>query len=255
MLEWLEVVMEERLQKIIACAGLTSRRKAEELIAAGRVTVNGSVVTQLGAKADAERDHIKVDGNLLQAEPKVYYALNKPQGVLSTTSDPLGRPVVLDFVPRSERLFPVGRLDFQSEGLVLLTNDGKLARAVMEAGRLSKVYRVKVQGRPSEEVLVRLQRGIRLRGEQLAAERIVRLKSADNTWLEVILRQGRNRQIRRMFEAVGHPVMRLRRVAVGPVQLGDLKPGRWRKLSPWELKELRKALGGGDRNRPERRSA
>ncbi|HOM99434.1 MAG TPA: pseudouridine synthase, partial [Acidobacteriota bacterium] len=107
----------------------------------------------------------------------------------------------------------------------------------------------------SEEVLVRLQRGIRLRGEQLAAERIVRLKSADNTWLEVILRQGRNRQIRRMFEAVGHPVMRLRRVAVGPVQLGDLKPGRWRKLSPWELKELRKALGGGDRNRPERRSA
>lgn len=235
--------MQERLQKIIARAGITSRRKAERLIVEGRVSVNGRTVTELGTQADPRRDEIRVDGRRIEPEPFVYLALYKPQGVLSTVSDPQLRPTVLDFVPRSVRLYPVGRLDAQSEGLLLLTSDGELAARILQAGTLEKVYRVKVRGRPGPAKLQRLTDGIRREGELLRAASVVVLRAAANTWLEVVLLEGRNRQLRRMFEAIGHPVMRLRRIAVGPVQLGDLKPGRWRHLTAEELAELREALG------------
>ncbi|GAB4230666.1 MAG: pseudouridine synthase [Acidobacteriota bacterium] len=234
--------MQERLQKIIARAGITSRRKAERLIVEGRVSVNGRTVTELGAQADPRRDEIRVDGRRIELEPSVYLVLYKPQGVLSTVNDPQGRPTVMDFVPRTVRLYPVGRLDAQSEGLLLLTNDGELAAGILQAGGLEKVYRVKVRGKPDPAKLQRLMDGIRREGERLRAASVMVLRAAANTWLEVVLLEGRNRQLRRMFEAIGHPVMRLRRVAIGPVQLGDLKPGRWRHLSAEELAELREAL-------------
>jgi 23S rRNA pseudouridine2605 synthase len=235
--------MEERVQKIVARAGVASRRKAEKQIREGRVTVNGHAVTELGTKADPERDHIKVNNRLLHPETLVYFALNKPRGVVSTVSDPRGRRVVTDFVQTGARIYPAGRLDYASEGLVILTNDGSLVRKITQAGHLSKVYRVKVAGHPSEEKLDRLRRGLHLRdGETFGPCEIQLLKPGDNCWYQVVLRQGRNRQIRRMFESVGHFVMRLRRISVGPIELGNLAPGQSRRLTEVELGRLERAV-------------
>lgn len=231
--------MEERLQKVIARSGITSRRKAEKLILEGKVAVNGEIVQELGCKADPQRDHIRVSGKLIHLEGLEYLALNKPPGVLTAVSDPGGRPVVTDFVSSRWRIYPAGRLDFNSEGLVILTNDGKLARAVTTAGSVSKVYRVKVRGRPTRKDIGLLRRGIRVDSNlRYARCRIRTLKVANNCWYEVTLKQGRNRQIRRMFEFIEHPVMRLRRIAIGPVALGTLRPGKARKLSQREVISL-----------------
>jgi 23S rRNA pseudouridine2605 synthase len=251
----------QRLQKIIAAAGIASRRKAEELIAAGRVQVNGQVVTELGTKADPAHDHIRVDGKLLHgAERPRYFVLNKPKGYVTTASDPEGRPTVMEFFPRSERVFPVGRLDFASEGLLLMTNDGALANALTRAAvRVEKTYLVKVSGRPSEGALSQLRHGVMIdRGTQIgkpgtprrgdtrvmtAPARIRLLRDADNPWYEMVLIEGRNREIRKMFEEIGHHVEKIRRVGYGPLIL-DLEPGRSRDLTAQEIESLRRAAKG-----------
>lgn len=235
--------VKERLQKIIARAGVASRRKAEELIREGRVRVNGQIVRELGAKADPNQDHIKVDAKLLRPELFESYAVYKPRNVLSAASDDKGRPVVVDLVRSGKRLYPAGRLDFSSEGLVILTNDGDLAQRITQAGRVAKVYRVKVRGKPEEKQLERLRKGTRIGTERYAPCQIQMRKIDNNCWLEVVLRQGRNRQIRNMFEAIGHPVMRLRRVAVGPVRLGRMKPREYRELTPQEVRLLKGRRG------------
>jgi pseudouridine synthase len=242
--------MEERLQKLIAAAGLASRRHAEELIAAGEVTVNGEVVREQGTKADPARDHIKVRGRLinplLEKQEKTYVLLNKPRGYLSALSDPEGRPLVSDLVPQSlGRLHPVGRLDFNTEGLLILTNDGELTNHVTSArNKVEKVYEVKVKGVPPEEQVARLRRGIRLDdGVKTAPAEIVKTdETRTNAWYEVKLREGRNQQIRRMFDAIGHSVIKLRRVRIGPVVAEGILIGQWRHLTPAEVKRLK---GGG----------
>ncbi|HEY1807097.1 MAG TPA: pseudouridine synthase [Acidobacteriaceae bacterium] len=268
----------ERLQKIIAAAGIASRRKAEELILAGRVQVNGQVVTQLGAKADPARDHIRVDGKLLQGpERPRYVVLNKPKGYVTTASDPEGRPTVLNLIKDGPRLFPVGRLDYASEGLLLLTNDGPLANALTRtAAGIEKTYLVKVSGHPSESDLNQLRQGVMIdRGTQVRPEarphpsgkirpragneaarssrsrervmtapaRIRLLREADNPWYEMILTEGRNREIRKMFEEIGYHVEKIRRVGYGPLIL-DLEPGRSRDLDPEEITALQRAAKG-----------
>lgn len=230
--------MLERLQKVVAAAGVASRRKAEQLILEGRVSVNGQTVTRLGTKVDPRQDHVKVDGKLIRPEPLEYFIVNKPQGVLSAASDASNRPLVTQLVRSKRRLYPVGRLDFQSEGLLILTNDGEFTRGITRAGHLEKVYQVKVHGQPSQEKLDRLCRGMSIEGEQFARCEIRELKRARNCWFEVVLWEGRNRQIRRMFEHVGHRVMRVRRTAIGPLVLGDLPPGGHRKLTSRELQLL-----------------
>ena len=228
----------ERLQKIIARAGIASRRKAEELILAGEVELNGRLVRQLGIRADPACDYIRVNGKRVQPQPLEYYVLNKPRAVVSSVRDEKGRRTVTDLVPASVRLYPAGRLDYESEGLIILTNDGDLSRRLTKAGGVAKHYRVKVQGQPSEQLLDRLRRGIRLSGERLAACQIRMVKPGNNSWLSVTLRQGRYRQIRRMFESIRHPVMRLRRVSIGFLKLGNLKLGESRQLSPEEVRKL-----------------
>ena len=230
--------MPERLQKIIAAAGIASRRKAELLILEGRVSVNGQRITQLGTKVDPGQDHVKVDGKLIRSEPLEYFIVNKPQGVLSAVSDPLRRPLVTQLVRSKKRLYPVGRLDFQSEGLMILTNDGELTRRITRAGAMEKIYQVKVRGKPTQEKLDRLSGGMRIEGDKFAPCKITELKRARNCWFEVTLREGKNRQVRRMFEYLGHPVMRVRRTAIGPLALGKLPPGGYRKLSAREVQLL-----------------
>jgi 23S rRNA pseudouridine2605 synthase len=238
--------MEERLQKLIAAAGVASRRHAEELITAGRVTVNGEVVKELGTKADPAKDHIKVNGKLinpqLQAREKVYVLLNKPRGYLSSVSDPEERPLVTELLPRSlGRLYPVGRLDFNTEGLLLLTNDGDFTNFITSAkNKVEKVYEVKVKGVPPEAAIERLRRGIKLDdGMRTAPAKITRLhETATNAWFEVLLHQGRNQQVRRMFELIGHSVLKLRRVRIGFLTDETLKPGYYRLLSPAEVTRL-----------------
>ncbi|HXG67177.1 MAG TPA: pseudouridine synthase [Blastocatellia bacterium] len=238
---------EERLQKIIAAAGIASRRAAEDMILRGEVTVNGRVVTELGSKADPERDHIKVRGKLinplLNAQEKRYILLNKPRGYLSSVSDPKKRPLVLDLVPAHARkgLHPVGRLDFNTEGLMILTNDGELTQLLTKAGEVPKVYHVKVKGAPSEEQVERLRRGVVLDDMRTAPAEIKlleRTKEGGNVWYEVTLRQGRNQQIRRMFDAVGHSVTKLRRVRIGHLTDRGLAPGEYRELKPSEVQEF-----------------
>jgi pseudouridine synthase len=232
---------EERLQKIIASAGLASRRKAEVLILQGRVTVNGKTVVQLGAKADPKRDHIKVDGKLIRRPGrKLYILLNKPKRVISSVADPEGRTKVVDLVDVKEKIYPVGRLDFNTEGLILLTNDGEFSRIVTAAGRhMPKVYEVKVRSAPEESALARLRAGIRMpSGAQLAPCRIVPLREAVNNWYRVTLTQGRNRQIREMFEAVGHPVLKLRRTRIGFLNDKSLPVGQYRFLTPGEVERI-----------------
>jgi 23S rRNA pseudouridine2605 synthase len=232
---------EERLQKIIAAAGLASRRKAELLIEEGRVTVNGTVVTQLGAKADPARDHIKVDGKLIH-EPsrKIYILLNKPREVISSVADPEGRVKVTDLVNVRGKIYPVGRLDYNTEGLILLTNDGEFSRIVQAAGKhMSKVYRAKVRSTPEVPELNRLREGLRLKtGVKLAPCKITPIKEGTNSWYEVILTQGKNRQIRDMFEAIGHPVVKLRRTRIGFLTDRNLEVGKYRNLTPAEVSRI-----------------
>lgn len=238
---------EERLQKILSRAGIASRRKAEELIATGRVRVDGEVVRTLGSKVDPTRSRIEVDGRLVAGpEPLAYWLCHKPVGVVSTASDPQGRPTVLSLLPPEERrrLYPVGRLDLDSEGLILLTNDGELAYALTHPGRdVEKVYRVWVQGTPPPGALARLRRGMLLDDgpTRPATVRVVG-EEPGRTVVEVGLREGRKRQIRRMFAAVGHPVERLVRIRMGPLELGTLPPGRCRPLLPAEVAALREAV-------------
>lgn len=244
--------MEQRLQKLIAAAGVASRRHAEELIAAGKVTVNGEVIKELGTKADPDKDHIKVNGKLinpqLKSREKVYILLNKPKGYLTSVSDPEGRPLVLDLLPPAfARVHPVGRLDFNTEGLLLLTNDGEFTNYITAArNRVEKVYEVKVKGVPPESGIERLRRGVVLEdGTRTARAKITKLNETQtNTWYEVLLHQGRNQQVRRMFEMIGHSVLKLRRVRIGFLRDDSLKTGQWRFLSPAEVRKLMKPLNG-----------
>jgi len=247
----------ERLQKIIAAAGIASRRKAEELITSGRVQVNGQTVTELGTKADPECDHIRVDGKLLHGRERyAYIALNKPRGYVTTVSDPEGRPTVMDLVRGVKgRVYPVGRLDWASEGLLLLTNDGALANGLMKAASdVPKTYVVKVAGQPDTEKLEKLRRGVSIaekggRRVKTAPARIRLIREADNPWLEVAIVEGRNRQIRKMFEEVGHHVEKIRRVQYGPLSL-DVPPGEFRSLTPEEVTRLKAAAAGSRPPRP-----
>ena len=241
----------ERLQKIIAAAGIASRRKAEELITSGRVQVNGQVVIELGTKADPEQDHIRVDGKLLQGPERfTYVALNKPKGYVTTVSDEKKRPTVMDLVQKVKgRVYPVGRLDWASEGLLLMTNDGALANALMKASsNVPKTYVVKVAGQPDEAKLDKLRRGVSIaekggRRVRTAPAKIRLIREGDNPWLEVTIIEGRNRQVRKMFEEVGHHVEKIRRVQYGPLAL-DVPPGDWRNLTLLEVAKLKTAASG-----------
>ena len=240
--------MQERLQKLIAAAGIASRRHAEELITSGKVSVNGKVVSELGSKADPDADHIKVNGKLINAQlkskEKTYVLLNKPRGYLSSVSDQEERPLVVDLLPpKLGKLHPVGRLDFNTEGLLLLTNDGDFTNFVTAAkNRVEKVYEVKVKGVPAEGAVARLRRGVTLDdGTRTAPAKIKLLHETDtNAWYEVLLHQGRNQQVRRMFELIGHTVIKLRRVRIGFLTDENLKPGYWRFLSPVEVSRMMK---------------
>lgn len=235
---------EERLQKILSQAGVASRRKAEELIVAGRVSVNGAAVTELGSKADLERDHIKVDGRLLHAPKRhVYIALHKPKGVVTTVSDPEGRETVMHLLRGvRERVFPVGRLDYRSEGLLLLTNDGEFAhRITAPANHVIKTYVVKTNGALTEEQERGFREGVPLHGRKTAPAELKIIKPGANPWYEVKIAEGRQNQIREMFKHFGRLVEKLRRVKIGFFEL-DLPPGRWRMLSPKEVERFRKIL-------------
>lgn len=241
--------MSERLQKVLAHAGVASRRASERLIVDGRVTVNGRVVIDLGTKVDPAEDAIKVDGRRVGAPPerKTYLALNKPRGVVTTMRDPEGRPTVAALIRGIRtRVYPVGRLDYDSEGLLLLTDDGDLARDLMHPrSGVEKRYVAKVRGRPEADALRRLARGIPLDGRRTGPARVRVLRSGDNAWLEIVIAEGRNRQVRRMLQAIGHPVQRLRRTAYGGVALGTLEPGTHRLLTPIEVRRLRRAATSG----------
>ena len=235
--------MQDRLQKILAHAGVASRRKAEEMIQTGRVTVNGHVITQLGSKADPLEDVIKVDGKKVRAPQRhVYILLNKPKNVMSTSSDPQDRPVVLEYVKGKvkERVYPVGRLDFASEGLIILTNDGDFTKSMTKAGVVPKVYHVKIAGQPAERDLARLRRGAYIDNERLAPCEIRPIKIRENPWYEVTLHQGRNQQIRRMFQSMGHPVEKLRRVRIGFLADDKLRTGEWRFLTENEVNQFKR---------------
>ncbi len=237
--------MEQRLQKIIAEMGISSRRKAEELILEGRVTVNGKAAV-IGMKADPLRDHIKVNGKLLtQPEKKVYYIFNKPRGVVTSMSDPQGRPTVNDFLGGiKQRVYPVGRLDYDSEGMLILTNDGELAHAILHPSKkIPKTYLVKVKGVLEDADIEKLSRGIRLDGVMTSPAKVKRLrKTENNSWLEMTIYEGRKRQIRKMLERVGHSVMRLLRVRINGLEMGELSPGEFRRLTQEEIKKIGREL-------------
>lgn len=248
----------ERLQKIIAAAGVASRRAAEEMIAAGRVTLNGRVVTEQGTKADALTDVICVDGMpLKRAERLLYFLLNKPKGYVTTVSDPEGRKTVMELMRgRTERVYPVGRLDYASEGLLLMTNDGDLAQKLMKAGsHVPKTYQVKISGKPDGRAIERLRTGITIELEdgrrvKTSPAKIRLMEDAANPWYEVVLIEGRNRQIRRMFQKVGFLVEKIKRVQLGPLVL-DVAPGKYRALTEREveqLKSLARSDAGGEAN-------
>jgi 23S rRNA pseudouridine2605 synthase len=237
---------EERLQKILAKAGLASRRGAEEMISAGRVTVDGEKVTQQGVKADPDRQQICLDGTPIKSrEAKEYWLLNKPRGVVSTVKDPQGRKRVVDLLPpEAGRVYPVGRLDRDSEGLVLLTNDGELANRLMHPRyEITKTYKVWVQGMPAAGTLERLRTGVDIGDERPTSPARVHMKAGNphRSKLTFVLNEGRKREIRRMCETVGHPVTRLLRVALGPLKLGEIPPGAARRLEMTEVHELRQA--------------
>ncbi len=232
---------EERLQKLLAHAGIDSRRACEALILEGRVQVNGVTVTELGAKANPHRDEITVDFVPIHKEAPVYVLLNKPKGYVTTVKDDKGRPTVMALIQGiNARLYPVGRLDFNSEGLLLLTNDGDLAQVMSGPDHeVPKVYLVKVHRMPTPAQIKELSEGFRLDGRRLKPCRIEIFDKADNPWLKVTLTEGKNLQIRRMFAAIGHPVSKLRRVQFGPLLDPALKPGAWRFLAPNEIAALK----------------
>lgn len=235
---------EERLQKILSQAGIASRRAAERMIVEGRVTVNGEIVSELGSKADLTSDHIKVDGKLIHAPKRlVYLALNKPDRVVTTLSDPQGRHTIVKFLRGiRERVYPVGRLDFHSEGLILLTNDGDFANAIMQKrSNLVKVYVVKVNGTLDPEKEKRFREGIALSGKRTSPAEIKMIKPGQNSWYEVKLTEGRQNQIRIMFKSLGLLVEKLRRVKIGFLAL-DVPPGEFRHLSADEVAKFRRVL-------------
>lgn len=232
----------ERLQKVLAAAGLGSRRACEELITTGRVEVDRKVVTQLGTRVDPHAQEIRVDGERLPHPKRVVFMLNKPVGVVTTNYDPSGRPRVVDLVPGDQRLFAIGRLDRMSEGLILLSNDGGLANLLAHPRYgVEKKYLVQVAGVPTEDLLDRLRRGIRLAEGEVHAKRVsIRSQHKQSAVLEMILDEGKNREIRRMLARLGHKVHQLKRVAVGGLSLGNLLPGQWRQLAWSEIEELRR---------------
>jgi 23S rRNA pseudouridine2605 synthase len=235
---------EERLQKILSQAGVTSRRKAEQLIIEGRVSVNGATITELGSKADLDRDHIKVDGRLLKRPKRhVYIAVNKPKGVVTTVSDPEGRETVMHLLRGvKDRVFPVGRLDYHSEGLLLLTNDGEFAhRITAPASHVIKTYVVKANGPLTEDQEKAFREGIPLHGRKTAPAELKRIKHGANPWYEVKIAEGRQNQIREMFKHFGRLVEKLRRVKIAFLEL-DLAPGRWRALTAPEVTKFRRIL-------------
>jgi len=256
----------DRLQKILAAAGIASRRKAEEIILAGRVQVNGKVIAELGTKHDASRDHIRVDGKLLKGpEQQRYYLLNKPRGYVTTINDPEHRPTVMDLMEKPKagphgdrvRLYPVGRLDYLSEGLLIMTNDGELANALSKAATgVEKTYLVKVSGVPPASALEQIRRGIVIDRGRLdevragrrdrivtAPARVELVRGGDNPWYEVTLTEGRNRQLRKMFEEIGHHVEKIRRIGYGALRL-DVASGDFRELTPGEVMALGRAAQG-----------
>ncbi|HEX4128785.1 MAG TPA: pseudouridine synthase [Pirellulales bacterium] len=231
----------QRLQKVMAAAGVGSRRDCEQLIVAGRVSVDGHVVIELGTRVDPQRQEVRLDGELLKVQRHVYYLVNKPAGVVSTNDDPAGRPRVVDLIPATdERLFTVGRLDLASEGLMLVTNDGELAQRLAHPRYgVEKTYQALVAGRPSPEALETLRTGVHLAEGFARVENVrVRHEHKQSTVLEIVLAEGKNREIRRLLARVGHKVMRLRRVALGPLRLKDLEPGEVRRLTADELRDL-----------------
>jgi 23S rRNA pseudouridine2605 synthase len=235
---------EERLQKILSSAGVASRRKAERMIAEGRITVNGKTITEPGTKADTSRDHIKVDGKLLRKPARhAYLALNKPREVVTTLSDPEGRRTVVDLLRGvKQRVYPVGRLDYHSEGLLLLTNDGDFANAITAAkSHVEKTYVVKVNGSLTEQQMEEFRAGVYLGGRKTAPAKIKPLKHGDASWYEVRLIEGRQNQIRMMFRHFGLLVEKLRRVRIGFLEL-DVKPGEWRHLTEREVEKFRRVL-------------
>jgi 23S rRNA pseudouridine2605 synthase len=247
--------MEERLQKILARAGFGSRRACEEFVRLGRVAVNGRVA-QLGQKADPDHDRITLDGNPVRVKRRtIYVALHKPKGVLSDDGDGSGRfSTVHDLVPLADRLFPVGRLDLRSEGLILLTNDGELAhRLTHPRYEHDKEYHVCIDGHPNDQALKQWRQGVFLDGRKTAPADVAIVRSErDCTWLRVVLREGRKRQIRRVAAMLGHPVHRLIRVRIGPLRLGDLRAGQWRNLTGTEVEALRSSV---QRSRDESRKS
>jgi 23S rRNA pseudouridine2605 synthase len=239
---------EERLQKILSQAGIASRRQSEQIILEGRVTVNGKVVTELGSKADFERDHIKVDGRLLRAPKRqIYIALNKPDSTVTTVSDPQGRATVMELLKGvKERVYPVGRLDYHSEGLLLLTNDGEIANAITSAAtHIQKTYVVKVTGTLSHDQEETFRHGVPISGRRTQPAGLKLIREGENPWYEVKLTEGRNQQIRIMFKHFGFLVEKLRRVRIGPVEIGPIKPGQFRYLTEEEVHKLKRAVERG----------
>jgi len=239
--------MEERLQKILAKAGISSRRAAECLITKGHISINGKIVRTLGIKADIERDEIVVDGRPIKRyQPKIYLMLNKPQGFMTTLRDPKGRPTISHCIKDiGMRVFPVGRLDYDAEGLLLLTNDGDLSHVLQHPKyKVPKTYHVKVRGMPSSSAITKLKKGVPLDGKMTLPAKVRKISETKrNTWLEITITEGRRRQIKRMCEIVGHPVLRLKRVGFGSLHLGSLQPGAHRYLNSQEMQRLR-AVGG-----------
>jgi 23S rRNA pseudouridine2605 synthase len=231
---------DQRLQKALAAAGLGSRRQCEDLIREGRVEVDRRVVTELGTRVNPARQEIRVDGESLRSSKRLYFAVNKPVGVVSTNRDPSGRPRVIDLVPTEQRVFAVGRLDRSSDGLILVTNDGEFANRITHPRYgVEKTYLVRVAGAPDQRKLARLKKGVHLaEGFARAQSIIVKKKHGHSTDLIIVLNEGRNREIRRILARVGHKVLTLKRIAVGPVKLGDLPVGGWRRLMPAEVEKL-----------------
>jgi 23S rRNA pseudouridine2605 synthase len=242
----------ERLQKVLAAAGVGSRRECEELIVEGRVEVDRQVVSELGTRVDPTSQQIRVDGTMLPRPKREYYLLNKPTGVVCTNRDPSGRARVIDFIRSNERLFPVGRLDRNSEGLILVTNDGELSNKLTHPRYgIEKTYRVRVAGHPTAQLLSKLRRGVRLSdGVARVASIVTKRRYKESTELEIVLNEGRNRELRRILARIGHKVLSLKRIAIGPLRLGDLPVGAHRPLERDEVSRLRDAMDS-----PQKKSA
>ncbi len=237
----------ERLQKILSAAGVASRRAAESLIVEGRVSVNGDTVIELGTRADPLVDDIRVDGRRIPQPRRRYIALHKPRGYVTTRSDPEHRPTVIDLLGLKEYVYPIGRLDYDSEGLLLLTNDGEFADRLMHPRYgVEREYEARVRGVPEPAALRRLAQGVHIEGRRTASADVRLMETGrgargDQAIISVVLHEGRTRQVRKMCEAIGHPVVRLRRVRIGPIRLGSLKAGEFRELTRREVEELEQA--------------